>query len=220
MAPDECWALQTGRLHLVEDPHTGLVCRHVQEPPPTCYLCAPMIAHGETLGMFHMRMNRHNRASSEAALPESLDLTWLARTMAERLALALADMRLRETLRTQSICDPLTGWYNRRYMEETLERDIRRAARNEGPLAIIMFDVDNFKEFNDSFGHEAGDVALQDLCQMLKTHIRATGRENADRRRTSGKATLRPFAEADDVVVRRSHLPRKWQNLQRLNAGF
>ena len=173
MAPDECWALQTGRLHLVEDPHTGLVCRHVQEPPPTCYLCAPMIAHGETLGMFHMRMNRHNRASSEAALPESLDLTWLARTMAERLALALADMRLRETLRTQSICDPLTGWYNRRYMEETLERDIRRAARNEGPLAIIMFDVDNFKEFNDSFGHEAGDVALQDLCQMLKTHIRS-----------------------------------------------
>ena len=87
LAPDECWALRTGRLHLVEDPHTGLLCRHLPEPPPTCYLCAPMIAHGETLGMLHLRMSRHNRASSEAALPESLELTWLARTMAERLAL-------------------------------------------------------------------------------------------------------------------------------------
>jgi diguanylate cyclase (GGDEF)-like protein len=93
--------------------------------------------------------------------------------MAERLALALADMELLEALRAQSIRDPLTGWFNRRYMEETLEREIRRAARNKRPLAVIMLDVDNFKEFNDSFGHEAGDVALQNLCQMLKTHIRS-----------------------------------------------
>jgi diguanylate cyclase (GGDEF)-like protein/PAS domain S-box-containing protein len=173
LALDECWALRTGRLHLVEDPHTGLLCRHLPEPPPTWYLCAPMIAHGATLGMLHLQMSRHNRASSEAALPESLELTWLARTMAERLALALADMELLEALRAQSIRDPLTGWFNRRYMEETLEREIRRAARNKRPLAVIMLDVDNFKEFNDSFGHEAGDVALQNLCQMLKTHIRS-----------------------------------------------
>ena len=93
--------------------------------------------------------------------------------MAERLALALADMKLREALRAQSICDPLTGWYNRRYMEETLEREIRRAARTKRPLSVIMLDIDNFKEFNDSFGHEAGDVALQNLCQMLKTQIRS-----------------------------------------------
>jgi diguanylate cyclase (GGDEF)-like protein/PAS domain S-box-containing protein len=173
LAPDECWALRTGGLHLVEDFHTGLLCRHLPEPPPACYLCAPMIAHGETLGMLYLRMSQYNRASSDAALPESLELTWLARTMAERLALALADMKLRETLRAQSICDPLTGWYNRRYMEETLEREIRRAARNERPLAVIMLDVDNFKEFNDSFGHEAGDVALQNLCQMLRRHVRS-----------------------------------------------
>jgi len=173
LAPDECWALRAGRLHLVEGPHNGLLCRHLPEPPPTCYLCAPMIAHGETLGMLHVRMSRHNRGSSEAALPESMELTWLARTMAERLALALADMELRETLRAQSIRDPLTGWFNRRYMEETLEREIGRVARNKRPLVVIMLDVDNFKEFNDTFGHEAGDVALQNLCQMLKTHIRS-----------------------------------------------
>jgi diguanylate cyclase (GGDEF)-like protein/PAS domain S-box-containing protein len=170
---EECWALRSGRLHLVEDTRSGLLCRHLPEPPPASYLCAPMIAHGETLGMLHLRMNRPNQDSSEAALPISLELEWLAGSMAERLASALADMRLRETLRAQSICDPLTGWFNRRFMEETLEREIRRAARNRSPLAVIMLDVDNFKEFNDAFGHEAGDVALKDLCQMLKTQIRS-----------------------------------------------
>jgi diguanylate cyclase (GGDEF)-like protein len=92
--------------------------------------------------------------------------------MAERLALTLSDMKLREALRTQSIRDPLTGWFNRRFMEETLEREISRSARNGRPLAILMMDVDNFKGFNDAYGHEAGDVALQTLCQLIKKHIR------------------------------------------------
>ena len=70
------------------------------------------------------------------------------------------------------MCDPLTGWYNRRHMEETLDRDIRRASRTRHPLSLLIFDIDNFKEFNDSFGHEAGDVTLQNLCQMVKMLIR------------------------------------------------
>jgi len=89
------------------------------------------------------------------------------------LALALADMDLRETLRAQSICDPLTGWYNRRYMQETLEHDIRRASRTNHPLSLLMLDIDHFKEFNDSFGHEAGDVTLENLCHIVKTLIRS-----------------------------------------------
>jgi diguanylate cyclase (GGDEF)-like protein len=172
LAYDECWALRLGRLHLVEDPNTDFLCRHLSEPPPTCYLCAPMIAHGETLGLLHLRMSRQNRESSQVSLPQPPELKWVAGSMAERLALALADMKLRETLREQSICDPLTGWFNRRFMEETLEREVHRAARNRSPLAVIMLDIDNFKGFNDSFGHEAGDVALKDLCEVLKTLIR------------------------------------------------
>ncbi len=173
LAADECWGLRTGRVHLVDDSHTGLLCRHLSEPPPSSYLCAPMIAHGETLGLLYLRMSRDNPATSEAALPGSLELTWPVGTMAERLALALADMKLREALRAQSICDPLTGWYNRRHMQDTLERDIRRASRTKRPLSLLMFDIDNFKEFNDSFGHDAGDVALQYLWQMVKTLIRS-----------------------------------------------
>jgi diguanylate cyclase (GGDEF)-like protein len=169
LATDECWGLRTGRVHLVEDSLTGLLCRHLPEPPPASYVCAPMIAHGETLGLLHVQIEGDQHAS---AVPGLLELTWPVRTMAERLALALADMKLREALRAQSICDPLTGWYNRRHMQETLERDIRRAPRTQRPLTLLMFDIDNFKEFNDSFGHEAGDVALQTLCQIVKTLIR------------------------------------------------
>ena len=173
LVADECWGLRTGRVHRVENSNTGLLCRHLPQPPPPYYLCAPMIAHGETLGLLHLRINRPDRAAPEAEAPVSPDLTWWIKPMSERLALTLADMKLREALRAQSICDPLTGWYNRRHMQESLERDIRRAARTNRPLSLLMFDIDNFKEFNDSFGHEAGDVALQNLCQMLKALIRS-----------------------------------------------
>ena len=173
LATDECWGLRTGRSHLVEDSRTGLLCRHLPEPPPACFICAPMIAHGETIGLLHLQLSQHNRASSDGAGPWSVELTWPVRTMAEQLAFALADMKLREALRAQSICDPLTGWYNRRHMQDTLERDIRRATRTKHPLSLLMLDIDNLKEFNDSFGHEAGDVALQNLCQTLKALIRS-----------------------------------------------
>lgn len=173
LAVDQCWGLRTGRLHLVEDCRSGLLCRHLSERSPAWYVCAPMAAQGETLGLLHLWTSRDPRAPADAAAPGSAELTWPVRNMAERLALALADMRLREALRTQSICDPLTGWYNRRHMQDALERDIRRAIRTQHPLSILMLDIDNFKEFNDTFGHEAGDVALQSVCRMIKALIRS-----------------------------------------------
>ena len=83
-------------------------------------------------------------------------------TVAEHIALAIANLKLRETLRSQSIRDPLTGLFNRRYMEESLEREMRRAARGRHPVAIIMLDLDHFKGFNDTYGHEAGRRAAAD----------------------------------------------------------
>jgi len=76
-------------------------------------------------------------------------------------------------LRNQSIRDPLTGLFNRRYMEETLERELRRAERTQRPLCVAMLDLDHFKEFNDTFGHEAGDVLLSELGRFLRTAIRS-----------------------------------------------
>jgi diguanylate cyclase (GGDEF)-like protein/PAS domain S-box-containing protein len=169
LTPDDCWALRTGRAHFVRESNTSLLCRHLPNPPPAYYLCVPMIAHGETFGLLHFRLHPPRQASSEEASQEPVEL---ATSIADQLAFAVANMKLREALRSQSIRDPLTGWFNRRYMEETLEREILRASRNGRPLAVIMLDIDHFKEFNDSFGHEAGDMVLQKLCQTLKSHVR------------------------------------------------
>lgn len=177
-APGDCWALRHGRIHLVEDSHTGLRCRHLTDRSPVASLCVPMMAQGEALGILQL-------VSAPVGLPRDRPMPdppetvranslvtkqQLAQTVADSIALALANLRLRETLRTQSIRDPLTGLFNRRYMEETLEREIRRAARNQSALGIIIFDIDHFKRFNDTYGHAAGDVLLQELGQFLKTH--------------------------------------------------
>jgi diguanylate cyclase (GGDEF)-like protein len=96
----------------------------------------------------------------------------LALTLAEDMALALANLRLRETLRSQAIRDPLTGLFNRRYLEETMAREINRVKRQETPLGVIMMDLDHFKRYNDTFGHSAGDELLSAMGILLKSQIR------------------------------------------------
>lgn len=76
------------------------------------------------------------------------------------------------SLREQSIRDPLTTLFNRRYLTETLEREIRRAERDRSPVGMIMMDIDHFKDFNDTHGHPAGDQLLHELGLLLKSHIR------------------------------------------------
>jgi diguanylate cyclase (GGDEF)-like protein len=94
--------------------------------------------------------------------------------VAEQFALALANVRLRETLRGQSIRDPLTGLFNRRYMEETLDRELSRAERGRRALSVVLLDIDRFKHFNDTFGHEAGDTVLASLGALLRSVSRAS----------------------------------------------
>ena len=163
-APDECWGLRRGRAHLVEDPASGLLCRHVHSPLEGGYLCIPMVAQGDALGTFHMRLK-------ERGIPDPVRR--LAPIVAEHAGLALANLRLRQTLRDQAVHDQLTGLYNRRYMEEMLDREISRATRFGTPLGVVMIDVDHFKRFNDAFGHEAGDTILSALGGFLRAHTRA-----------------------------------------------
>jgi diguanylate cyclase (GGDEF)-like protein len=94
--------------------------------------------------------------------------------VADQLGLAVANLKLRETLRNQSIRDPLTGLFNRRYLEETLEREIKRAERGRGAVGVVMLDLDRFKNFNDTFGHNVGDMLLAELGRLLQTSIRTS----------------------------------------------
>ena len=172
-APNECWALRRGRLYGVEDPQSGLLCQHVSPAVPSGYLCIPMMAQGEILGLLHLQISSQG-LSRPKELQESLRESnqRLAVATAEHIALALANLNLRETLRSQSIHDPLTGLFNRRYMEKALERELRRAARKQQPLGVIMIDIDHFKRFNDTFGHEAGDALLCELGHFLQKKTR------------------------------------------------
>jgi diguanylate cyclase (GGDEF)-like protein/PAS domain S-box-containing protein len=100
------------------------------------------------------------------------DQIQFGRFFANLTALVLSNAQLREALHEQSIRDPLTGLFNRRYMEESLKREVSRVTRQLQPLGIVMIDIDRFKRFNDTHGHAAGDALLQGISQFLQSHIR------------------------------------------------
>ncbi|OVE76697.1 hypothetical protein BVX98_05285 [bacterium F11] len=162
-APNECVGLRRGRMHVVTGSGSSAdhSCGHLGESPSD-YLCAPIIAYGEVQGVLHLR----GEVSFEKAKQS------LAGSVADYIGLAIANIKLREALRSQSIHDPVTGLYNRLYMKEALDREHRRAIRNQKPLCLLIFDIDHFKKFNDTFGHEAGDSVLRLLGSFLKNQVR------------------------------------------------
>lgn len=163
----DCWGLRRGQPYLVEDSRNALVCRHLGEHPDGhAYLCLPMMAQGSTIGLLHLAFATGDTLATQAWREH-------ARLVAEQLALALANLKLRDALREQSIRDVLTGLHNRRFLEETLARELARAEREKHSLAAFMLDVDHFKRFNDQHGHEAGDAVLRALGHALRESVRA-----------------------------------------------
>ena len=79
---------------------------------------------------------------------------------------------LQSKLREQAIRDPLTNIFNRRYLDETLDRELSRAAREDYPVCVIMVDIDHFKRVNDTHGHEAGDLVIKAIAATLSHHCR------------------------------------------------
>lgn len=132
------------------------------------HICVPMVAHGDTLGVLYL----HLQNSMEDKSASVQELERLALSMTDQISLALANLRLRETLLVQSIRDPLTGLYNLRYLEETLHRELKRVERSQKTVRVIMMDIDHFKKFNDTFGHDAGDAVLREFGTLLKSHNR------------------------------------------------
>ncbi|MHB9092575.1 MAG: sensor domain-containing diguanylate cyclase [Chloroflexota bacterium] len=170
--PADCWALRRGRVHAVSDPSSGPHCKHLSPVSPTNYLCVPLAAQGDMFGVLHLAVDPAAAPREESAQPIAQTREQLATMVGERIALQMANLRLRQTLRDQAIRDPLTGLFNRRYMEETLERELYRCARATRPLSVVMLDVDHFKRFNDLHGHGAGDAVLAALGNYLRTHVR------------------------------------------------
>jgi len=203
--PESCWALRTGRLHRVDSTHAALLCKHLTDPA-SAYLCIPLSAQNETFGLLHLSVP----PGAAARLTE--EKQHLAVTLAEHIGLALANLELRETLHSQSVRDPLTGLFNRRYLEESLQREVSRAKRNKRPLGIVMLDLDNFKPFNDTLGHEAGDNVLREVGRFLQRHVR--GDDIACRYGGDEFTLILPEASLEVVRARAEHLRERIQQLQ------
>ncbi len=175
-APNDCVGLRRGRVHSAHEEDLGskLFCQHLDQPVQN-YLCAPMIAYGEIQGVLHLQcVERIPALAGEGPRVNAIDKTKqdLAGTVADYVGLAMANLKLRDALRQESVHDAVTGLFNRRYMKEALDRELRRSIRSRRPLGILMFDIDYFKKLNDSFGHEAGDVVLNAMGNFLKLQVR------------------------------------------------
>jgi len=158
-APDDCWALRRSQPHPGAGDHTAPVCPHLTQAGITAdhMLCLPLNSQGQMLGVLSLCDRQ----------PFAPEMRRVAGTAADQLALALANLQLQASLRTQSIRDPLTNLFNRRYLEASMPRELLRAERRKGGLSVLMFDLDHFKRYNDTQGHDAGDALLGAFGALL-----------------------------------------------------
>jgi len=168
-APSDCWALRRERPYVSGT--AGPRCGHLTGSTALC-LCVPMIGSSETMGVIHVVSSATD--GTEIVDFDDSPIRHLAVTVAGQLSMAFANLRLRDSLREMSIRDPLTGLFNRRFMEETLDRDLGIALRSNTEVGIVVIDVDHFKAFNDTHGHEAGDAILEAVGEVLTTFSRAS----------------------------------------------
>ncbi|QBE65974.1 diguanylate cyclase [Pseudoduganella lutea] len=166
--PLDCWALRKGAQHFTLGNEGTLTCRHVAQAGSRLpRICLPLVTQGNVIGFITaegMALGQDDSATER---------TWILQ-LGEQVALALSNVQLRASLRHQSVIDPLTQLYNRRYLDETLKRELARAERRDVPLALIMLDLDHFKRVNDTFGHEAGDLLLRHVGRVLLQSIRGS----------------------------------------------
>jgi diguanylate cyclase (GGDEF)-like protein/PAS domain S-box-containing protein len=198
--PEACWSLRRGQPHWSDDPGR-IKCQHLAQSSKADRLCVPMVAQGNTVGVLHIEFGT-------AAVPGHTHGTEtlrdshqrLAVSVASQLALSLASLQLREALHEKSIRDPLTHLFNRRFLEESLERELQVAARKKQPLAVLFLDLDHFKRFNDIFGHDAGDMVLQSIADLFRSFFRTT--DICCRYGGEEFAIVMPESSARDAAIR------------------
>jgi diguanylate cyclase (GGDEF)-like protein len=161
---DNCWAVHRKRLHLGDSQAADSLCQHVEpvEGQEFSTACIPLQTPDQMHGWLYL----------SAPNEEFLKLP-MAQMAAEHLAVKLATLKLHENLRDQTVRDPLTSLFNRRYLTESLGREMARSGRRNLHLSVMAFDIDHFKRFNDSYGHGAGDAVLVAFSRLLQSASRS-----------------------------------------------
>ena len=181
-------------------------------------LCIPLVAHGNTIGLMHLILDENDTA------PQKIDMSC---SIAEHLALAVANLDLQQRLRQQALRDSLTGLYNRRYFDDSITQKLNISNRYHQPLSLLMMDMDHFKSFNDSFGHDAGDYVLKSVAALFTKIMR---KEDCVCRIGGEEiAVLLPQADREQSLiisdkvcqeVRRLHLTLNGQSLGKLSISI
>lgn len=159
--PDACWGLRRGRTYEFGATEVDFTCEHAEPHDGRPYFCFPILAHGETVGLMHLRA-QHDCVTKFGQNKK------LAQMCAEQISMAIANVRMRDQLHDQSVRDPLTGLFNRRHMTDRLRKLISRSQATGDPVSLIAVDVDHFKKFNDNHGHDAGDMVLRAVGSVLE----------------------------------------------------
>jgi diguanylate cyclase (GGDEF)-like protein/PAS domain S-box-containing protein len=211
--PDACWSLRRGQPHWSEIPGGAIVCQHLGNTSTLECLCVAMVAQGNTIGILHLGFEgaaELRKSSGRDDFRKSRQQ--LALSAASQIALSLASLQMRETLREQSIRDPLTHLFNRRFLQESLERELQLASRKNQAISVLFLDLDHFKRFNDTFGHDAGDMVLQSLADLFRNFFRAT--DICCRYGGEEFAIIMPESNAQDAAVRANALRSEVKALQ------
>lgn len=193
----DCWGLRRGKPHGYLNEDRQLRCNHIHpdvEGQLLPYVCVPMSANGETVGALHLFAN--SMVTSE----QIGDIEVRAERFAETLKLAMSNLRLRAWLRDQATRDGLTGLYNRRLLDERLPVEIKRSHRDRLPVSLAMIDVDHFKRFNDDYGHDAGDLVLKSISELLMDRVRVY--DLACRYGGEELILLMPGCQIEDAIVK------------------
>lgn len=165
---NDCWLWKDNNCAHVEQTHAGNICTYWHGDSAVYYTCVPIFGAQSTaahttnpiVGMLHFHQ------PTGAPIPDIA--LQLAQSILTAINQTLINVNLRQSLHEQSIRDPLTNLFNRRYLKETMGRELSRACRENIPVSLLMLDIDRFKQINDTYGHTAGDLVLQQLGQLLQ----------------------------------------------------
>jgi len=211
--PAACWSLRRGQPHWNGHPRNEIACQHLIKGTTNESLCVPMVAQGNAIGVLFLEFDGATKLRSEFGDESFRDSHQrLAISAASQIALSLASLQLRETLREQSIRDPLTRLFNRRFLEESFERELQIAARKKQSIAVLFLDLDHFKRFNDAFGHDAGDLVLQSIADLFRTFFRTT--DICCRYGGEEFAIILPESTSEDAAIRADALRSEVKNLR------
>lgn len=160
-----CRVVRAGREIVLPNLSEDLMCTdcHFGQPHGSAY-CSPIIAGGKPIGALHLISPEIDYWTAERQR--------FIKALVDQAGSAINNLRLRDQLEGRVFMDEHTQVYNRRYLDDHLRKEFAAAERAQRPLCVLMLDIDYFKRFNDTYGHEAGDIVLRQFARAIKNALR------------------------------------------------